>query len=163
MIQRVQTVYLLLAAIAIGLIFFIDLCYFTVPEVSKTFAMDLYTIRDLSDSGEMLARPSYWLWSAILATLLELVLLGAIFLYKDRMKQLRVVHFSYLLEAGLLVLLIFNIDHSMGLLPVEKSSDPVTTYWIAWYTPVAALAFSFLAARGIKKDEELVRSVDRLR
>jgi hypothetical protein len=36
-------------------------------------------------------------------------------------------------------------------------------YGLGMYLPVIALAFTFLANRGIKKDEDLVKSVDRLR
>jgi hypothetical protein len=159
MIQRVQSIYLLLAIIAVTLIFFIDLAYFEAG--GSSYAMDLYSV-EASDGGEEVATPAYWLWSSILVTVLDLVLIAALFLFKQRMKQLRLVHLSYLLEAGAIVLLTFSIDHS-GAGLVEDPSALSTSYWIAWYMPVVAFAFSFLAARGIKKDEELVRSVDRLR
>jgi hypothetical protein len=161
MIQRVQTLYLILAVIAIGLIFFFDICSFTPEGSEKYFIMDLYSIEEASN-GKELAEPAYWLWASILLTTLELVLIAAIFTYKKRMKQLKLVHLSYLLEAGSIVLLSFSIDHSAALIS-EEPGQLLTTYLFAWYMPVVALAFSFLAARGIKKDEELVRSVDRLR
>ncbi len=160
MIQRVQSIYLLLAFIAIALIFFLDLCTFQ-AEGGKSFVMDLYSI-EAAESGKEVATTAYWLWISILLTFLDLVLLTAILLYKQRMKQLRLVHLSYLLEAGAIVLLTFSIDASASEL-VDDPSKLSTTYWVGWYMPVVALAFSFLAARGIKKDEELVRSVDRLR
>lgn len=159
MIQRVQSIYLLLGIIAVTLIFFLDLCYFHAGD--KSYAMDLYTIESMEGSGE-LGRPAFCVWNSILVTVLDLVLIAALMLYKTRMKQLRLVHLSYLLEAGVLVLLTFSIDNS-GARFAEDPSKLSTTYWVAWYMPVAAFAFSFLAARGIKKDEELVRSVDRLR
>lgn len=161
MIQRVQTIYLLLAIVAIGLVFFMDLCYFGPAGGDLRFGMDLYSVRDL-DGGGAVTSSAYWLWSSILLTFLEVVLIAAVFTYKQRMKQLKLVHLSYLLEAGAIVLLTFSIDHSLVKLD-EASQELVATYWIGWYMPVVAIAFSFLAARGIKKDEELVRSVDRLR
>jgi len=36
-------------------------------------------------------------------------------------------------------------------------------YHVGFYLPVVALAFLFLAIRGIKKDEALVKSLDRIR
>ncbi len=161
MIQRVQSLYLLLAIIAVTSIFFFDIAYFEVSGGEKSYAMDLYSLEPLGEEGQEEAT-SYWVWGSILITVLDVVLLSALFLYKKRMKQLRLVHLSYLLEAGAIVLLTFSIDHS-GTSLVEEGSELSTTYWVAWYMPVVAFAFSFLAARGIKKDEELVRSVDRLR
>ena len=45
----------------------------------------------------------------------------------------------------------------------EGGEGLTTLYSYGFYFPVAALAFQFLANRGIKKDEALVRSVERLR
>ena len=43
------------------------------------------------------------------------------------------------------------------------SPSDMIQYNIGTFLPVAALPFVFLANRGIKKDEELVKSLDRLR
>ncbi len=164
MIQRIQTIYLLLAVIAVGFTFFFDLCQYSLEGSERRFVMDLFSVHEMSEnaSGEAVATPAYRIWTLLLLGLLELDLIAAIALFKQRRKQLRLVHFSYLLEASSIVLLFFSMEDTVQMLPIE-SGTVITSYGIGWLMPTAALAFSFLAARGIKKDEELVRSVDRLR
>jgi hypothetical protein len=49
------------------------------------------------------------------------------------------------------------------LLPLSEIENLKAVYWIGFYMPVAAIAFQFMANRGIKRDEALVKSVQRLR
>lgn len=159
MLQRIQTLYLLLAIVAIALTFVFDLCQYTVGE--RSFVMDLYSIVELS-SSEKVATPAYSLLTVLLLTLTELILIGTLFSYKRRKLQLKLIHLNYLLLAGTIVLLFFGMEHSVERLPVENGTVSIG-YGMGWLMPAVAVAFSFLAARGVKKDEELVRSVDRLR
>ena len=46
----------------------------------------------------------------------------------------------------------------------DGSSAPVTgSYWIGSVLPIISLVFLIMAIRGIRKDEKLVKSLDRLR
>jgi len=59
--------------------------------------------------------------------------------------------------AGIITLMMFFIEGN-------KTNDLVTMgYGIGYFGPIAALPFVFLANRGIKKDENLIKSLDRLR
>lgn len=160
MIQRIQTLYLLLAFLAIALTFFFDMCQFALEGSDRLFFMDLFSIRDAADEG--VGVPAYRTWNIVLLSFTGLLLMLAIFSYKQRKRQLKLVHFSYLLEAGTIVLFFFSMEASVQRLPIEEGTV-ATSYGMGWLMPAVAVAFSFLAARGIKKDEELVRSVDRLR
>lgn len=159
MLQRIQTLYLLLAIIAIALTFVFDLCQYSVGD--RSFVMDLYSIVELP-SKEVVAKPAFGIWNVLLLTLVELLLIATVMLYKRRKLQLRLIHLNYLLLAGTIVLLFFGMENSVQRLPVE-GGEATIGYGFGWLMPAVAVAFSFLAARGIKKDEELVRSVDRLR
>lgn len=83
-----------------------------------------------------------------------------VFLYKNRKQQLLLCKIATLLIAGLVAAIFYFAEN------VRSSSD------FAGYTseirpmmvaPLAALVMVVLANRFIKKDEELVRSADRLR
>jgi hypothetical protein len=77
-----------------------------------------------------------------------------IFNYKDRKKQL-------LLTIGLIVLSLANILlywHYSGVPPFQEGN-----YGLGALLTLAIPVFLFMAARGIRKDEKLVKSADRLR
>lgn len=142
MIQRIQTVYLLLIAIlSIGIIFVFEL--WTVAEV-KVFASDLL-------SNESILKklvPVSFIVSGLIA-------LYAIFQFKNRKLQFvlgRLIILINLFLLGILIYLSLN-------LPGEVSSEK----GIGMFIPTVAILVSVLANKAIKKDEDLVKSVDRLR
>jgi formate hydrogenlyase subunit 3/multisubunit Na+/H+ antiporter MnhD subunit len=88
-----------------------------------------------------------------------LISLGAIFLYNNRGLQLKLSYVSTVLSILLplvAVLLVYNEGTTST--QVDKINDG-----IGIYLPIAGLIFSLLAARYIRKDENIVRSMDRLR
>lgn len=143
MIQRVQTIYLLLAtAFSGGLIFVFDLW----KSVKKNiFVMDLLS----SDFLQLKAIPILFLLTALIS-------LVAIFLYKNRQLQFVIVRISILINLILLGLLIYV---SLSL-PGETQ---VSEKGISMFIPILAILLLVLANKAIKKDEDLVKSVDRLR
>lgn len=141
MIQRIQSLYLLIVAILSGGLIFV----FNLWEVEETkvFALDLFS----NDSIINKLVPSFYIGSALLA-------LFSIFSFKDRQKQFvlgRLIMLINLFLLGILIYLSLN-------LPGEKSEKG-----IGMFIPVLAILFSVIANRAIKKDEDLVKSVDRLR
>lgn len=80
-------------------------------------------------------------------------------MYKNRKKQLLLGRINYLLILATIVLIMVDIDF----VAQKLSSLDNIQYKIGTFLPVAALPFVFLANRGIKKDEKLVKSLDRLR
>ncbi|MFT4660043.1 MAG: peptidoglycan/LPS O-acetylase OafA/YrhL [Patiriisocius sp.] len=100
----------------------------------------------------LLTFPAYYL----VLGLISLTLI-AIFMFKKRNMQVLLGRLNYLLILGLIVVLYLNIDK------LNESLSTTIEYGVGLYLPVAALAFNFLANRAIKKDEDLVKSLDRLR
>ena len=74
---------------------------------------------------------------------------------------MRFVRGTYLLMLGVIAFL-FITDNSMRAY-LERSGEVVSSYGPSFFFPMVVLVLAFLAERGIRKDEELVRSVDRLR
>jgi len=144
MIQRIQSVYLLLAALASGgLIFVLNL--WTTVKGTDVFALDLF------NDDVMLAKliPILFIVSAMDAFI-------AIFLFKNRKLQFvvtRIVILTQLILLGILIYLSLTLS----------GETAVSEKGIGMFLPIIVILLSVLANKAIKKDEDLVKSVDRLR
>ena len=142
MIQRVQSIYLLLIFIfSVGLVFVFKL--WESPDSAK-FAFDLFA------DESMLAKliPTFFSASGIIALI-------SLFQFKNRQLQFvlgRIIILINLFLLGILIYLLLS-------LPGEETSEK----GIGMFLPVLAVLFSVMANKAIKKDEDLVKSVDRLR
>ncbi|WP_299362841.1 DUF4293 domain-containing protein [Winogradskyella sp.] len=136
MIQRIQTLYLILAAaISAGLIFVFHL--WINNEGAKVFALDDYTYLGM------------FLGSALLSLI-------SIFRYKNRKSQFVIGRLNIILN---LVLLGFFVYQSLNL----SGETNVSEKGIGMLLPIFSIVCLVLANKAIKKDEDLVKSVDRLR
>jgi len=97
-----------------------------------------------------------WVFGA-LSTLLPLITIG---LFKNRPLQMRIARLAYLVNLSFVVYLFFAIDAINERL---YNSGLEILHHAGFYMPVIAIGFCFLAVRGIKKDEALVKSLDRIR
>lgn len=81
----------------------------------------------------------------------------AIFLFKNRNIQARACNLALLLTCILIGLVFFLSD------TMSSGMNKKINYEYGSYLPLIQVLFIFLATRFIRKDEELVRSADRLR
>jgi hypothetical protein len=88
------------------------------------------------------------------------VSIAAIGLFKNRKRQLLFGKINYLLILLTLVLLLIEVDFLSGKLLGEND---LPSYGMGTYFIVCTLPLVFLANRAIKKDEALIKSLDRLR
>ena len=88
-----------------------------------------------------------------LSTLLALV---SIFSYKKRQNQFVINRLNMILNFILLGLLVY---HSLNL----SGEAQVSEKGIGMFLPIFSIVFLALANKAIKKDEDLVKSVDRIR
>ncbi len=158
MIQRVQSLYLLLASICGVLSFVLPFAkYFDGDAAVAEYSMfGVFNLQ--SDIVEMTGPFSFPAWAFGMAC--TLAPLSALALYKNRSKQHKVARLSLLLFIGFVVYLLFGVaDIRERLFSVEIS----ILHHAAFYLLVAGTVLCFLAIRGIKKDDELVKSLDRIR
>lgn len=145
MIQRIQSLFYLLAAICAGGLFYFP--FATSSESASPFLEDkLFNVFDHTAI----------LIVAGLAILLPLV---AIFLFKNRSTQIRLGIFTIImavLVVAIAALLFINGGKEM---PASAQVDDS----IGLYLPLGSILFALLANRFVKKDEGLVQSMDRLR
>lgn len=135
MIQRIQTVYLILALMTTAVL---------------PFFFPLWTIAE---------KPFYFIQSQAYAALVglsaALSLLG-ILSYKKRQHQFVIGRLNIILNLILLGLFVYrSLSISGGTSVPEKG--------IGMFLPIVSIVFLALANKAIKRDEDLVKSVDRLR
>lgn len=141
MIQRKQSIFLLLGAIALGIVFVID-GIFDGPAATSLV----------------------WFTPSLIATGAATVILavGTIFLYENRQLQQKLVVITQVLDLVFIVLLFGGQFLTGSLSPFGSGPDAVSGTAVL-LLPVLAYVFFYLARRGIRADIELVRSMDRLR
>jgi hypothetical protein len=141
MIQRIQSVWLFVAALVMAMLF-----YFPTYKFNGTSALPLSIGED---------------FLAIVMTALSIVLsLFTIFRFKNRKQQTGLTWLNILLCIGLQIWLVIRVN--------SKTSEAAFAnvpghYWIGLFLPLVTIILLFLAKTGINKDEKLVKSLDRLR
>ncbi|MEY4877531.1 MAG: hypothetical protein RL708_2681 [Bacteroidota bacterium] len=145
MIQRIQTVYLLLASICLALIYFFSLwsCKINVEGNEVVIALKANIFLPLL---------------LTLAISFALVILS-IFYFKNRKKQIWFCLLSILGVICFLALCYYLITAIIA----DKKDVVSSAYSLAVLLPFAALIFITLAIWNIRKDERLIKSLDRLR
>lgn len=151
MIQRIQTLFLLAVAILSGLLLTGELINLTTSSGSL-FSMGFMGLE--GKEGEVIQR--LWPMTVQLA-LVPLLTLAAIFLYKKRTLQMRLVMLVLLLSLGTIILGAFYI------LMFDKKIDVTVVWKIKALFPLVSAILAWLAYRAIMKDELRVKSYDRLR
>ena len=162
MIQRRQTVYMLLSAIISALLFFMPLVSFNAGGNVMRF-----TIFGIQNPIETLSLSTTYTWPLVVLTvLMTLVPLVTIFLYKKRELQVRLCRIDMLLTVIFigLVFLYYENDLTKVIAAVEGDEYQLdVAYFVGMAMPLVSLILDILAIRGIKKDIELLKSIDRLR
>jgi hypothetical protein len=138
MIQRIQSLYLILVAVLMGI-------FISSPLYTLTGAETL-----------TITNSRYELIAVLLAGISILIALGDVLLYKNRPLQIKVgwllalLHVAVIAIAAMVVipLLSHTAEYSIG---------------IGSLLPPISLILVLLSIRNIKKDEKLVRGADRLR
>jgi len=149
MIQRKQTAFLAIAAISLLLLFLFPVYGF--EKDGQQIMLFIYGIGALSP--DFIALIALNVLSIFLLVLI-------IFLYKKRTLQMKLCKLATLLIAGLIVAIFYFAEDAKSFPELAGYTSEIRP---AMVSPLAALVLVILANRFIKKDEDLVRSADRLR
>lgn len=147
MIQRIQSLYLLVSAILIAFLFALPFA-----EIAKDGAIYLFNFKGISLNG---AVTENGLAISILIGIILAIHGFAILSYKNRIRQMRVIVFTILLMLGLFGMFFFFTYYSF--------SGAQISFKISMVFPLVAIILDYLAIRAIGKDEALIRSIDRIR
>ncbi|MDR1455381.1 MAG: DUF4293 domain-containing protein [Tannerella sp.] len=152
MIQRIQTVYLLLIVAAMTAVLFLPLATVQAGGISYTY--DVLGMHTSTVSPEL----TYPAWAlGALSVAVVLLALVAIFLYRNRMRQIRLCIFNAILLIGFYALFAFFLWN------ISAQSGFHFSVRFALSLPLVCLILNYLAIRNIGADEVLVRSLNRLR
>ena len=148
MIQRVQSIFLLLVVALSAVLLVVPVYEFHdfghAGQVDPGVEVQTFNI-----SGNALLM--------ILNYAIGIIALVAIILYKWRKIQIRMCNLGLLLTCLLIGLLFFVAD------TMSSNMNKRVVYLYGSYLPLIELIFLFLASRFVRKDEDLVKSADRLR
>lgn len=136
MIQRVQTIYMLFVFIIGGILPFIFSLYVQNQQ-------SVYAYLDDVLSG------IFFGISAVLAVY-------TIFKYKTRQLQFVLNRLNILISLTLLGIFVYRVLSSSG-------ESGISEKGVGIFLPVLSIVFLFLANKAIRRDEDLVKSADRLR
>lgn len=164
MIQRIQTVFLFGVALLMGL----TNAYYMWGEVSAdentvatftTFKMKVIetagTIADKTDDT-IIREDGTWYIGA-LTIIASIIALVSIFQFKNRLNQMKLGALNALIMASVLGLSYYSIFQFEGII---EGNGQIS---FGFYCPAAAMLMNILANRFIRKDDKLVKSVDRIR
>ena len=146
MIQRIQSIFLLLSSGALLSLFAIP--FATSEQTDQALFAD--KVYDVFDNPILM----------ILVGLAGLIGLVNIFLFKKRPVQIKLDYLIITLSILLLVFTVFFVFQSGSL---DSSSIEINENYFGLSMPVLAIIFAVLANRFITKDHKLVKSMDRLR
>lgn len=153
--QRIQTLWWLLAIVAMGLFAGNEVLLFTLGgELVPKLALTSCGIEERI-SGEVWQ--SNWLL-AILSGLSIVLSVVSIFIYKMRTFQMRLSILNIFVLLGTLGAVVYLAYKTVG---VEESISVSITVWLSM--PLVAIILQALAARSVLADEMLVRMSNRLR
>jgi len=158
MIQRIQTVYLSLAIIALSLVFAFPLAQFFAENGAYVFSIT--GLKNMVPGEPPAFQPMVFLPIVIVIAGIALLDLFTIFQYKNRELQVKLTNIAVLFTIALIMGIFF-----LYIPMIEKKINIIPDYRKAYgiYLPLVALVFQVMANRAIKRDDKLVRSADRLR
>ncbi len=157
MLQRIQTVYLLLIVVLSILTLFMPVAnLINKADLQSLIYSVNYKGIFLEHNGVSTFISSVWGLTAI-AAIVPIVSIVTIFLFKNRKLQVRLSFFNMVLMAGYYALLTIYLWFACLNLNTDWSLKIYTAF------PLVNIILNTLAIRAIAKDEALVKSLNRLR
>ena len=156
MIQRIQSVFLFVAAIVTIILLFISIGDIYTAEAQYTFTCFNVHL----PNGQVVMSTIY---IALILILSACISIYAIFKYKDRMKQTRIVSINMLVFLIAIMLMIWVFPDFLFQRKGLMQEGGIFRFNYSIMIFVIPPVCMFLANRFIRKDERMVRSADRLR
>ena len=158
MIQRVQSLYLILSMISISILLSgVEIISFTGVKIKASLSAFGINKSDVI-SNQNITEQSFPFYLSIIGLVLYMFIL--LMRYKDLKIQLKMIRRLFLIYLLLIIsFLFFSIYGSK----VINENDPTTSIGIGFIYFIIPFPFIFLAQIGIKRDKKLLDSLNRLR
>lgn len=159
MIQRLQSVFLLLVAITMFSLPFLTIWVQVNPPQTEQLKLTSWALVKTSiNSGQIIEHNNQYL-IGILAVVAGIIAVYSLLQYKNRTRQMFLNMINSLvmgISLGATVFITYKANETFN-------TEATGAYIIGFYAIIFALIMNMLANRFIRKDEMLVRSVDRIR
>jgi len=157
MIQRIQTIWLFLAAVVIlGLFAFPYLSYIDLVGLGKK----LFVTGEYSAVNNEWIKQQNFVLQAIATAVLAFFPLLTIFLFRDRKLQLKLIYLTIVLLVLFGGWLYFTASQTLTVISQSLNAQNIG---VGFFLLPVAIIFLAMAIGGIRKDEKLIKSADRLR
>jgi integral membrane sensor domain MASE1 len=166
MIQRIQSVFLFLLAVAVISMLFLPLWSKSDVATGETvvltaFNINSYVLNTQGEPGVAGSIPSKSSMAiGLLAIAAAVIAVFEIFKFRNRLTQMKLGLLNTLVLAALLGTTFYYAAYVTNEMVAGTDNG---TYHSGFYMPIVALLLNALSNRFIKRDEDLVRSADRLR
>lgn len=157
MIQRIQTVFLLLSIVAMSVMLFSPL-WAKENLLTSEVAQLTPTALVYKQKDAIVTQQNTMYIAVLIFTSIAFAVLS-IFSYKNRMRQVMYNMLNILVLIGVLGCLIYFSTKGEDLF-----KEPIRgKFGLGYFMPAIAVLMNHLANRFIRKDEKLVKSIDRIR
>jgi len=164
MVQRVQSLFLLGVIMCMALVIVFPIWEKTDQNTGITYALDAFYWQELQPGASdpstkevISSKPTFYL--AGIGALVCLVALYSIFQFKKRTFQVKLGALNAFLMMAYIAMATYFIYQGES----KVGMDTRGIFKPGYFLPLGAMILNSLANRFIKKDEDLVRSVDRIR
>lgn len=147
MIQRIQTAFLLVAGLLVASLYKLNFA-----ELVVNGELYVFNAKGILNGEELIFNG---LPILIFIWFIAMLHMGIIFLYKKRIRQIRITVFTIILLLGL-----FGMFFYFTYIGFD---DAKVVFKVPVAFPIVAVILDWLAIRAIGKDEALVRSLNRIR
>jgi hypothetical protein len=163
MIQRLQSIFLFIAALSMGLILFFPIWQKSSLEPSERAILTAFHLKYESNDvdagqGEVLFEKNT-IYIGLFALISTAISIFSIFQYKNRLFQIKLGALNSLVMAITMGIVIYFIFKAEPLLAQEYQGS----YLFGFYLIVSGMMSNLVSNRFIRRDEKLVKSMDRIR
>jgi uncharacterized membrane protein len=155
MIQRIQSLYLLLVVILSGFTVFMPVADLINVNDNLHYLLNFKGI-SLIQPTAVVFESSTWLLS-FFGVLFGIIALITLFSYKNRIKQIRLSVVNLIIMLGYYIVLLIYVWSACSRLNTDWNLHLTTVF------PLISLILNYLTIGAIGKDENLVKSTERLR
>lgn len=152
MIQRIQTVYLLLSALVLIVCLCLPIGTFVPDGLGGAQRLYNLCVIDAGTGTWSFTVCEFFIILALTATLTVMNIFG----YNNRKKQIHICNISIFL------LIIWMVLYGI-VVSLLRPENTQFEFGFAAILPIAAIIFQWLARKGVQHDEDLIRSQDRIR
>ena len=162
MIQTVQSIFLLVLGVCMILSIIFPSWQKAGNQVGEIVTLNAVSLEHVQDGTVANSTPTFYI--AILAVASALVAFYSLSQFKNRLTQIKLGALNSLLMAGVLGIILYFSRQGEEMLPqTNQTAAGFENYELGFFLVIIAMVCNILANRFIRRDENLVRSADRMR